>query len=161
MRIDAMEARLAAGAAVVAIVIVAIALLALNTMPAPPAMTATTTVASGQQRGQGTQPFSSSPYYQNAYLISGNTTLSASGQAATSDFSLAVNDLGNGTAVYTLVFVDTGAEYNVTLTSGQSLYYIDSNLGDDSPTADSFHLDDGYVVVDANGYIVSQSYPLS
>lgn len=154
-----METKVLAGVVIVIVVVLALAVVAFNSgsSPSTGAVTTTLNTSSG---GQQAQLFSSSQYYQNSHLISGNATLSASGQAATSDFNITSTALSNASVEYTLVFVGTHATYNVTLAPGDSLYYIDSTLGDDSPSADSFHLDDGYVVVNSSGYIVSQVYPL-
>lgn len=114
---------------------------------------------SGQVTSNSTATlFSSSRYAPVSYLLSGNTT-GLSGQTATSDFNLSVTQQ-SAAALYTLTFKDTGAVYNVTVPSGDKLYYIDQNVADDSPSSDHYASDDGYAVVNANGYIVTLLYPL-
>lgn len=103
---------------------------------------------------------SSSQYAQYAYQISGNATLSSSGQIATSDFNLTKNQLQNGSTTYTMAFSESGKVYNVTIGSTDKLYYIDSNLADDARGSDISLGDDGYAVVNSTGYIVTIEYPL-
>ena len=114
-------------------------------------------VSSGQLIG--TQ-FSSSRYAASSYLISGNATLSSSGQIATGDFNLTEKPIANGSVEYSIKFDESGTVYNVTVGSGDRLYYIDSNLADDMKGADLSLGDDGYAVVNATGYVVAFKYPL-
>lgn len=114
---------------------------------------------SGQNSSNKTL-FSSSQYYPFSYLISDNASLSSQGQVATADFNLTHVELQNGSIEYKLAFRDTGLTYNVTLQKGDKLYFIDTNVVDDSPGADHSTLDDGYAVVDVNGYVVMLNYPL-
>ena len=105
-------------------------------------------------------PFSSFQFASASYLISGNATLSASGKVATDDFNTTATQLANGSTEYSLRFDETGAVYNITVGRGGKLYYIDTNLADDMPGADTSLGDDGYAVVNSTGYIVAFKYPL-
>ena len=92
--------------------------------------------------------------------LSGNATLSASGKVATDDFNTTAAQLANGSTEYSLKFDETGAVYNITVGRGGKLYYIDTNLADDMPGADTSLGDDGYAVVNSTRYIVAFKYPL-
>ena len=105
-------------------------------------------------------PFSSFQYASSAYLISGNATLSASGKIATGDFNLAAAQLDNGSTEYSIKFDEIGTVYNVTIAHGDKLYFVDTNLADDTPGSDMSLGDDGYAVVNSTGCIVAFKYPL-
>ncbi len=104
--------------------------------------------------------FNSSQYYPASYLISGNASLSASGNVATSGFNLTKRQLQNGSILYIFDFFDYGNIYAVTINSSDSLYFIDTNLADDAHGFDSSIGDDGYLVVNSTGYITKVVYPL-
>jgi hypothetical protein len=114
---------------------------------------------SGSSNAIGTL-FSSYSLAQYSYLISGNATLSPSGKVATEDFNLTSTALANGSVSYSMKFAETGVTYSVTVGNGDKLYWIDTNLADDSPKADVFTGDDGYAVVNSTGYIIALKYPL-
>ena len=130
----------------------------------------------GMHRGQFTGPggsasrvnsastigtlFANSQFASSSYLISGNSTPSASGKVATSDFNLTTTPLANGSIEYSIKFDETGTTYNVTISHGDKLYYIDTSLGDDAPGSDISLGDDGYAVVNSTGYIVAYRYSL-
>ncbi len=103
--------------------------------------------------------FNNTQYAAHSYLISGNVNLSTYG-AATSDFNLTSVTEANSTTIYTISYKDISASYNVTLKSGQKLYYIDMFPTDDS-ASDHTTADDGYAIVNATGYVISISYPIS
>ena len=105
-------------------------------------------------------PFASFSMAQFSYMISGNASLSPSGKLATNDFNLTSTKLANGSITYSMTFAKSGMTYNVTLNRSDKLYFIDTNLGDDTPGADISTFDDGYVAVNATGYIVAFKYPL-
>lgn len=98
---------------------------------------------------------SDSQYANYAYLIS-TDTLSSDAQMAVTGFNIQKASNSDGSVTYSLVAVNP--EYQTqtyTLKSGQSLYFIERNLGDDAGGVENFPGDDMAVVVDANGYIVS------
>jgi hypothetical protein len=107
----------------------------------------------------GTQ-FSGFPFASSSYLISGNANLSPSGKIATDDFNLTTIPLQNGSILYSMKFDEIGTTYNVTLGQSDKLYWIDTNLADDMKGSDLSIGDDGYVAVNATGYIVAFKYPL-
>lgn len=101
------------------------------------------------------QKFSDSPDYQYAYLISG-PTLSAQAETAITGFDLSKTTQTDGTTVYELKAKKSGYfDQKYTVKSGQSLYFIESSMGDDNGDVDERLSDDTAVVVDANGYVVN------
>lgn len=102
------------------------------------------------------QLFSGSPLSQNAYLIS-TTPYDANTQKALSGFTVTNKTLADGSREFTLT--STNPEYQTqtyTVKQGEKLYFIETMLGDDSNNQDRNLGDDTAVVVDANGYIVTQ-----
>jgi hypothetical protein len=100
--------------------------------------------------------FSSSPLSQNAFLIS-TATYDAKTKAALSGFTVTKKTLADGSLQYTLN--STNADYQTqtyTVKTGEKLYFIEALPSDDNGTGDRTIADDSAVVVDANGYIVSQ-----
>ncbi len=110
--------------------------------------------AAGNQNGQ--VKFSTSPYAQFAYLISGSA-LSPETQNALIGYELIKTKLSNGNAQITLRSTSFPAPDQVyTLSPGESLYFVDYVLGDDAQPRDYSPNDDKAIVVDQNGYIVAQ-----
>ena len=96
--------------------------------------------------------FSNQPYAPYAYLIYPGTP-SSQAQAALSGFTMSTNQLQNGSAMVTLVFIPTSTNQTVILKPGYKLYFIETSMGDDSFGGESSLGDDGYVTVDPNGYV--------
>lgn len=111
-------------------------------------------VTAKNQTGQ--VKFSTSPYAQFAYLISGNT-ISPDAQRALTGYELVRTKLPNGNLEITLRPTSAPAPDQLyTLTPGESLYFVDYVLGDDTQPKDYSPNDDKAVVVDQNGYIAAQ-----
>lgn len=129
--------------------------LILTLRPSPTTNAVNERLISGNNSSSGTK-FVDSPYYQYAYLISGNN-LSAQAKTAITGFDLSKTSNSDGTATYTLTAIKQGyTNQTYTLSSGEKLYFIERSLGDDN-TADNsdFTLrDDTAIVVNSNGYIV-------
>ena len=109
------------------------------------------------QSNQGTL-FADSQYANYAYLISGDT-LSSDAQTALTGFDLKKTDNADGSTTYDLVA--TNPEYQTqeyTIQPGQSLYFLEGSLGDDSG-GEHMLGDDAAIIVDSNGYIVSGPGP--
>jgi hypothetical protein len=110
--------------------------------------------AAGNQNSQ--VKFSTSPYAQFAYLISGSA-LSSEAQHALTGYELIKTKLSDGNAQITLRSTSFPTPDQVyTLTPGENLYFVDYVLGDDAQPQDYSPNDDKVVVVDQNGYIVAQ-----
>jgi hypothetical protein len=123
----------------------------------------TTPMASnGTQNTSGSAVlFDNTMYAGAAYMIFPNRSTSPQATVASSDYVMSVSQNGNGTSTLSLNFTDSGVVYNVTVKNDQKVYFIDANLGDDNIGGDHYYTgDDGYAVVDSNGYIVSVDYPL-
>lgn len=106
--------------------------------------------------------FSTSQYSVYSYLISngGLANLSASGSAALGDVNITTDQLQNGSTQYIMKFKGASTPYDVTINQTEKLYFLDSSLGDDHGDTDSSYGDDGYLVVNLAGNIVSMRYPL-
>lgn len=109
---------------------------------------------------QNAQLFADSPLAQNAYLISIPTsTYDANTKLALSGFKVTQKTLADGSVQITLDAQKTGYQTQTyTVKSGEKLYFIEKNLTDDDKTTDTdkFAGDDQAVLVDANGYILTQ-----
>ena len=82
-------------------------------------------------------------------------TLATSTKQAMGAFSYTETNLGNGT--YKITLTNNAEDYSgqsVTVTTGQSVYFIEPSTGDDSASEDSITTDDSLVAVDAQGYIL-------
>jgi hypothetical protein len=113
---------------------------------------ASSTIA--QQGGSTGTLFSSEPYYGYSYLISpGN--LSRQSKLALDGYSMAVNPNVNGSQNVTLSVLGTSISGTLTMSQGEKLYIVETSFGDDAPSYDSSLGDDGFVLVDANGYVVN------
>lgn len=122
--------------------------------PVSAASASATSAPAGVQNGQ--VKFSTSPYAQFAYLISGNT-LSPEAQHALTGYELVKAKQANGDTQITLRSTSAPAPDQIyTLTPGESLYFVDYVLGDDAQPRDYSPNDDKAIVVDQNGYIVAQ-----
>ncbi|MDE2037738.1 MAG: hypothetical protein KGI69_00740 [Patescibacteria group bacterium] len=117
-----------------------------------PVSSATSASASSANR----QLFSSSPYYDRSYLIYPGTP-SAAAQRALDGFVMTTHDAGNGTTAVTLT--SKAGDYpaqTYSIGPGSELFFVETSMGDDQPSQDYAYGDDFGVVVDQNGYIVSQ-----
>lgn len=104
--------------------------------------------------GQTSVKFSDQPYYNQSYLISGDT-LSPEAQAALSGFSLDKKPNSDGTVQITLKALQPQYhDQQFTLKPGEQLYFIEKTLGDDQPDQDNNTRDDSGVVVDSQGNVV-------
>ena len=96
------------------------------------------------------------PYAQFAYLISGDT-LDSAAQTALTGFEMQKTANPDGTT--TIKLNSSNPEYqdqSYTLKQGEQLYFIERSLGDDRDDYEHNLRDDFAVVVDADGYVVSQ-----
>lgn len=115
--------------------------------------------ASQQTPQSGMVKLSDSQYANYAYLIS-TDPLSADAQQAITGFNIQKTSNPDGSTTYNLVAVNPEYQNQTyTIQQGQSLYFIERSLGDDSNGADNFPGDDMALVVDSNGYIVSGPGP--
>jgi hypothetical protein len=96
--------------------------------------------------------FSDQPYAPYSYLIYPGTP-SPQSQAALSGFSMSTTQLQNGSARITLTFISTGDNQTMILKQGYKLYFIETSFGDDAFGGESSLGDDGYVIVNPNGYV--------
>lgn len=160
----AMSGKTVGIAAVIVLIVIGAAFFALRGLTGGAPSVTTSTVYGQNFTHNSTQSsgmlFNDTQYAQSAYLISGNANLSAAGENATSNVVITSNALQNGSIEYVLAFAGSNAAYNVTITPGEQLYFIGTNLSENSTTGNSYG-DYGYAVVNAStGYTVSIEYPL-
>ncbi len=79
--------------------------------------------------------------------------VSQQAQAALSGFNLTSSVLQNGTTDVRLSLTGTGSYQTVALKPDYKLYIVETTFGDDGYQFDSSLGDDGFVVVDQNGYV--------
>ena len=97
--------------------------------------------------------FSQYKYYSKAHEIF--PTLATDTKKALGAFSYTKKDLGNNVYQFTLTNNAEGYKgQSVTVSSGQSVYFIEPFTGDDSATEDSGTTDDILMAVNAQGYIL-------
>ena len=81
--------------------------------------------------------------------------LSDAAKAALSGFTMDSVQQADGSQLITLTETARGMSNQVTLKPGQTLYFVETSYGDDPmPNGETSLGDDGYVVVDQNGYVV-------
>ncbi len=95
--------------------------------------------------------FSSEPYYGYSYLIyPGN--ISSQSRSALDGYNMALSQGPNGAENITLSTQGRGG--TVTLQAGERLYIVETSFGDDASGYEGSVGDDGFVMVDQNGYVV-------
>ena len=103
--------------------------------------------------GSGTL-FASQPYASYSYLIApGN--VSQQSRLALDGYNMTVSSQLDDSEAVTLFVVGTNSNRHIALTSGEKLYIVEASFGDDGPNYDGSLADDGFVVVDRNGYVVN------
>ena len=94
---------------------------------------------------------SSEPYYSYTYAIApGN--LSPEARAALDGYNMTVSNGGSGENVTLSI---SGRSATVSLQGGKTLYIVETSFGDDAPGYEGSLGDDGFVLVDQNGYVVN------
>lgn len=98
--------------------------------------------------------FANSNLAPYSYLVSGDN-LSASAQAALAGYTLKRIAEPDGSVNMTIGVQGGGAPQNITIQQGYKLYIVETAFSDDSSAYDSSFADDGFVLVNPNGYIVA------
>lgn len=96
--------------------------------------------------------FSSTQYYPYSYQIYPGP-ISQQAQSALAGFNITSTVLQNSTAKITLTLSGSGQGQTIMLKPNYKLYIIETTFGDDGFHFDSSLGDDGFVVVDQNGYL--------
>lgn len=110
--------------------------------------------------GQGAAPSSSAVKFSDMPVAAAAVqiapgTLSDAAKAALSGFTMDSVQQADGSLLVTLTETQRGMSNQITLKPGQALYFIETSYGDDPlPNGETSLGDDGYVVVDQNGYVV-------
>lgn len=99
--------------------------------------------------------FSGSQYAPYSYIIS-DPTLSQQAMQAISGFNVTRTVLSNGSVSITLTYIASGSSKNVILAPGYKMYFLEGAFADDNFRGDTNIGDDAYLVVNSNGYIVTQ-----
>lgn len=139
-------------AAIALLIIVGIAFLALHKNSATFTQP-TTTVPAGQNNTNSTKVlFESTQYFPYAYLVFPGQ-LSQQAQSAMDGFNMSVDNLTNGSKSITISIMGTTSNTKFVLKQSYKLYIIETSFGDDGYHFDSSLGDDGFVVVDPQGYV--------
>jgi hypothetical protein len=96
--------------------------------------------------------FSSTQYFPYSYLVYPGL-VSQQAQSAMAGFNLTSNVLQNNTTEVKISITGTNQYQSIMLKPNYKLYIIETSFGDDGFHYDSSLADDGFVVVDQNGYI--------
>jgi hypothetical protein len=113
--------------------------------------TPTTTTSIQAQANSSKTLFADTQYAPYSYLISSGQ-LSQQAQAALTGFNMTVKQ-SNGTKLITMALAGTSTNSTFTVPKGYSLYIVETTFGDDGYGYDSSLGDDGFVLVDSNGYV--------
>jgi hypothetical protein len=79
--------------------------------------------------------------------------ISQQAQAALAGFNLTASTLRNSSTEVNVALVGTSQYQSIVLKPGYKLYIVETTFGDDGFRFDSSLSDDGFVVVDSNGYV--------
>ncbi len=79
--------------------------------------------------------------------------LSQAALSAMTGFNMTNTTLQNGSVAVKIAVVGSGQNQTIVLKPGYRLYVVEGSFGDDSIRYDSSFGDDGFVVVDQNGYV--------
>ncbi len=134
------------------IVIIVAGLIAFNGHSAAPGAQINATATGGQNINSSKTLFSSTQYSQYAYQVYPGP-MSQQAQSALAGFNITSFVLPNNTAKVTLTFLGTNQNQSIALRPNYKLYIIETTFGDDGFHFDSSLGDDGFVVVDPNGYV--------
>lgn len=96
--------------------------------------------------------FSQSQYFSYSYLVS-SANLSQQAKSALAGYNLTRTPLGNGSVNITISQAGSSNGQRVTLQPGYKMYIVETSFGDDSFGKDFSYSDDGFLIVDPNGYI--------
>lgn len=117
-----------------------------NVVPVAPSSTVPLMQSTGS-------PFSQYKYFSKSHEV--YPTLATGTVKAMGAFSYTKEDLGNNIYKFTLTNNAEGySGQSVIVGAGQSVYFIEPSMGDDSATEDSITTDDSLVAVDAQGNIL-------
>jgi hypothetical protein len=146
------------GVLVVIVVILAAALILLVLHGQGGGTVQTTSVGSttqSQTSNSSAVLFANSQYAQFANLLYSPSNPSASYAAA--GFNISITKLTNGSVRMTISTLSNRANNSTfVFKTSDSLYFIESSLGDDSPPSGDYNLgDDGAVLVNSAGYLTS------
>jgi hypothetical protein len=97
--------------------------------------------------------FSTTQYAQYSYLVYPGQ-ISQQAQAALTGFNMTATMLQNSSTEVRLALIGTSQYKSLILKPNYELYIIEIAFGDDGYHFDSSLGDDGFVVVDPNGYVV-------
>ncbi len=97
--------------------------------------------------------FSTTQYAAYSYQIYPGP-ISQQAQAALAGFNMTSGIGQNGTAILNITLIGTSQYQLLTVKPNYKLYIVETSFGDDSYHFDSSLGDDGFVMVDPNGYVV-------
>jgi hypothetical protein len=97
--------------------------------------------------------FSQTSYFSSSYQIYPGP-LSSQARQAMEGFNLTSTPLQIGAANVTVTLIGTAHHFSKIIPKNYKLYIIELNPGDEGTEQVSVMQDDGFVVVDSNGYVV-------
>ncbi len=97
--------------------------------------------------------FATSQFAPYSYLISGNN-LTYQAKDALVGYTMQKTAFSDGSVNITISVNGTNATQSVVVKPGYKLYVVETSFGDDGGGFDSSRADDGFVLVDPNGYLV-------
>lgn len=113
---------------------------------------ATTTYNNNLTSNSSKTLFSSTQYFPYSYQIYPGPT-SQQAQLALSGFNITSAIQQNSSAKITLTLLGTSQSQSIILKPNYKLYIVETTFGDDGFHYDSSLGDDGFIMVDSNGYI--------
>ncbi len=140
--------------AVVAVIAAAAVSLALpgHSKTAPQQQAAINSTQPARANSSGTL-FSSTQVSGYSYQIYPGQ-ISPQARAALTGFNMSQYALANGSEMVNISLSGTNQQQSIVLKPGYKLYIIETTFGDDGYHFDSSLGDDGFVMVDPNGYVV-------
>ncbi len=152
-----MNIKILAGAAVLFVIIIVIGAIAFTGYYKAQTAQINISAQSGQKTvaqaaNSSKTLFSSTQYFPYAYQVYPGPT-SQQAQAALAGFNITSAALQNSSTKITLSLLGSGQQQSMILKPGYKLYLIETTFGDDGFHFDSSLGDDGFVIVDQNGYL--------
>ncbi|MGD0510889.1 MAG: hypothetical protein ABSA33_03530, partial [Candidatus Micrarchaeaceae archaeon] len=139
------------GVAVLIVIIGAVAFFGINHVISKK-QTNTTTIQGSANPNSSKTLFASSQYARYSYQVYPGP-ISQQAQAALSGFSLNSTALQNGSTGVKISIVGSSQSQTLVLKPNYKLYIVETSFGDDASHFDASLGDDGFIIVDTNGYI--------
>ena len=115
------------------------------------------TTSAAQSSNSSAVLFSSTSAYSYSYLVSASS-LSTAARQAVSGFSINRTVFANGSIRMAIDSLQQGGpNETIVIKPGESLYYVEGSFSDDSPPSGEYaYSDDGFVLTNSSGYVITQ-----